>query len=60
MPTKVYLPIFYIYTNSEAITSVSKLQKTNANGTLVVTNWDCKNIHRQWLWSHPNPDYGEW
>jgi hypothetical protein len=60
MPTKVYLPIFYIYTNSEAITSVSKLQKTNANGTLVVTNWDCKNIHRQWLWSHPNPDYDEW
>ena len=60
MPTKVYLPIFYIYTNSEAITSVSKLQKTNANGTLVVTNWDCKNIHRHWLWSHPNPDYGEW
>jgi hypothetical protein len=60
MPTKVYLPIFYIYTNSEAITSVSKLQKTNANGTLVVTNWDCKNINRQWLWSHPNPDYGEW
>ena len=58
IPSKIYLPLFYIYTNSEAITSVSKLQKTNANGALVVTNWDCKNTHRQWLWSHPSSEYG--
>jgi hypothetical protein len=58
LPSKVHLPLFYIYTNSEAVTSVSKLQKTNANGALVVTNWDCKNTHRQWLWSHPGGEYG--
>jgi len=58
IPSKAYLPIFYIYTNSEVITSASKLQKTNANGALVVTNWDCKNIWREWLWSHPAPYYG--
>jgi len=54
LPATVNLPIFYIYTNSEVVTSASKLQKTNVNGALVVTNWDCKNIWREWLWSHPS------
>jgi hypothetical protein len=61
VPSKAYLPIFYIYTNSEVITSVSKLQKTNANGLLVVTNWDCKNIWREWMWSHPTQtQWNDW